>query len=181
MKRIALITGITALLFTMGIAQLTAQERGVKISPEQKEKIESMQIAFITQKIELTPQQAEKFWPIYNEYQKEQKALKTEFEWPETDPMQMDQKEAEKVLNTILTQKEKNLDLEKSFYDNVKKVLNSNQILALSQAERQFKRHMLREVRSKMRGDQEQIEMRQERMHRFKKEAPKNRQGGSER
>lgn len=39
------------------------------------EQIESMKIAFFTSEMELTPDEAAGFWPIYNQYSKEQREL----------------------------------------------------------------------------------------------------------
>ena len=39
--------------------------------PKQEEKIQALEIAFISRKLDLTPDEAQKFWPIYNEYKKE--------------------------------------------------------------------------------------------------------------
>lgn len=37
--------------------------------------IEAVKAAFITQKLELTPEESQKFWPVYNNYQQELKKL----------------------------------------------------------------------------------------------------------
>ena len=43
---------------------------------DKKEKIKALKIAFISQKLSLTTEQAEKFWPIYNKYEDKIVALK---------------------------------------------------------------------------------------------------------
>src|ERR1700739_2094887 len=35
------------------------------------EKIEALKVAFISKDLNLTPQEAERFWPIYNQYSRE--------------------------------------------------------------------------------------------------------------
>ena len=37
------------------------------MTKEQRERLESFRIQFITKKLDLTPAEAEKFWPVYNE------------------------------------------------------------------------------------------------------------------
>ena len=37
--------------------------------------IEAVKAAFITQKLELTPEESQRFWPVYNNYQQELKKL----------------------------------------------------------------------------------------------------------
>ena len=36
-----------------------------------KDRVESIQIAFLTKELSLTPEEAQKFWPIYNDYKGE--------------------------------------------------------------------------------------------------------------
>lgn len=72
MKKILCLIGFIVTVF---FAQ--AQERpmyGQKMQPpprpmnkEQREKLEFFRIQFITKKLDLTPAEAEKFWPVYNE------------------------------------------------------------------------------------------------------------------
>lgn len=38
-----------------------------RLSKEQRAQLESYRIQFITKKLDLTPAEAEKFWPVYNE------------------------------------------------------------------------------------------------------------------
>ena len=45
---------------------------------EMKEKIKTMKIAFITEKLDLSTSEAEKFWPIYNAFDKAQMKLRHE-------------------------------------------------------------------------------------------------------
>jgi len=42
---------------------------------QRKDNIESVKAAFITQKLELTPEESQRFWPVYNSYQQELKKL----------------------------------------------------------------------------------------------------------
>ena len=49
----------------------TPEEADVK----QQEKIQSLYVAFITQKLELSSAEAQVFWPVHNEFDKEVKAV----------------------------------------------------------------------------------------------------------
>ena len=42
---------------------------------KKNDKIESIRAAFITQKLDLTPEESQKFWPVYNSYREEFKLL----------------------------------------------------------------------------------------------------------
>ncbi len=45
------------------------------IKTERTEKVQALKIAFITQKLELTSDEAQKFWPVYNRYETEIKQV----------------------------------------------------------------------------------------------------------
>jgi len=52
--------------------------RGDRMRPEQREKIEMFKIQFITKNLELTINEAEEFWPVYEAHKKEmQEIIKT--------------------------------------------------------------------------------------------------------
>jgi Spy/CpxP family protein refolding chaperone len=53
-----------------------AQKGKAELQGEKKENIEAMKIAFITNKLELSPEEAQKFWPVYNQYNEKLKDLR---------------------------------------------------------------------------------------------------------
>jgi hypothetical protein len=46
--------------------------------PHRGEKVEAIKVAYITKELNLTSSEAEKFWPVYNEYFKELKKARDE-------------------------------------------------------------------------------------------------------
>ena len=65
---------------------------GIKAQPgdgnKREDAIESLKIAFITKQLNFTPEEAQKFWPIYNQYTAELKTQRKahtgdELEWRE--------------------------------------------------------------------------------------------------
>ena len=44
-----------------------------------EQKIQAARIALITERLGLTPEQAEKFWPLYNEFSQKRKGLRQEY------------------------------------------------------------------------------------------------------
>ena len=50
--------------------------------PERKairDKIDAQHAAFVTKQLDLTPQEAKVFWPVFNEFQQKRQALNKEF------------------------------------------------------------------------------------------------------
>ena len=65
MKKLIFISFITFFSFVV----LSAQEKHGP-GPEIFEKIKAEKISFFTSKLDLTPAEAQAFWPVYNEYEK---------------------------------------------------------------------------------------------------------------
>src|SRR3978361_2244622 len=88
------------------------------------EKIQSLKIAFITQKLQLTSDEAEKFWPIYNQYDNEIKNLNKNAPVIETE---------EKLLN-----------IRKKYVPSFEKVIGSQKVNKLFNAESDFRAILIR-------------------------------------
>lgn len=133
MKQIALI-----LLFLMVATKTTIAQKG--------NKVEQAKIAFITQKLELTSGEAEKFWPIYNELRLKTKELKKDrrgelFEIKNA--KDISEKEAEDALTFLMINEQKLLDLKKEYFIKFKQVISVRKVLLLIQAEREFNKELI--------------------------------------
>lgn len=123
---------------------------------ENKERVEALRIAFLTKRLSLTPDEAQKFWPIYNEYnqalenvrkesQLMRKAMK---EGMET----MSDKDVEKVADEFLGQRRKELEIVEKYHVQFKKILPIRKVAVLYKSDRDFKRHLLEEMRNRQPG-----------------------------
>ena len=63
------------LLVLQGFAVVANAQTPQEADIKQQEKIQSLYVAFITQKLELSSAEAEVFWPVHNEFDKEVKAV----------------------------------------------------------------------------------------------------------
>jgi hypothetical protein len=138
-----------SLIFT--IALLTSFS---VISQESKaDKVEAMKVGFITNKLELTAKEAQTFWPLYNEYnsklEKLRKTKKSDFDELKNKGENITDKELESFMNEIFATKQKELDLQKEYYEKYAKVLSVKKVALLYQAENQFKRELLRKIKEK--------------------------------
>ena len=57
---------------------LSAFAQPPKNHPEKREQIEALRISFITQRLDLTREEAQRFWPVYNEYHDALESLRKE-------------------------------------------------------------------------------------------------------
>ena len=121
---------------------------------EMKEKIKTMKIAFITEKLDLSTSEAEKFWPIYNAFDKTQMKLRHE-------KLRAIKNELKGQINTIseevalvklneLLAAEAELNvLKETFHLELKNIISSKKILCLKISEEEFNRQMMKRLRSR--------------------------------
>jgi len=117
------------------------------------DKVEAMKVAFITNKLELSAKEAQVFWPLYNEYntklEKLRKSKKSDFDELKNKGENLTDKELESFMNEIFATKQKELDLQKEYYEKYAKVLSVKKVAMFYQAENQFKRELLRKIKEK--------------------------------
>lgn len=120
-------------------------------SKEGRERIEAARIGFITQKLNLTPSQAEKFWPLFNEYDNKRRAfredLRNKLEGKERD--ELTEEDKRKILDFEIEIKEKELQLTKEYKEQFMEILSVDQMLALREAEDEFRKILLNRMRHK--------------------------------
>jgi len=122
---------------------------------EKREQIKAMKVAFLTTELNLTTNEAEKFWPIYNTFDDKQfelrhKNLKGSFRKMDDDELdKLSEKEATVLLNQIESNEEESFQLRKKFTSNLKDVLPAVKIIKLKKAEEKFSRKLLQQYRDK--------------------------------
>jgi len=136
------LTGLTLLIISVtGFSQGPGPG---PLSKEARQRIEAQRIGFITQKLNLTPEEATKFWPIYNEYKDALRDMKDDMERP--DLMSITDDEATAVIERHLQQEQKRLELKKKLFSQLRNVISSRKIILLQASEREFNRELLQRV-----------------------------------
>ena len=138
-------------LIVSGIAAY-AQPRGARPgskTPPQGEnraaelkKIQAMEMAFITKELSLSPDEAQRFWPIFNQYRNE---LRTSVQ----DRKTLDQ----------LDRQQKVLDIRKKYREDFSKVMNQERANKVFGAEEEF-RSLVRKEFQKRQMEKRQVEPR---------------------
>ena len=117
------------------------------------DKIETMKIAFLTNKLNLTAKEAQLFWPLYNEYNQKmdalRKAKKSEYDEIKSKNGTPTDKEIAAYMEEVFLTKQKELDLQKEYYTKYIKILPMKKVALLYQAENQFKKELLRIIKDK--------------------------------
>jgi len=115
----------------------------IRVYGQRGEKLESLRIAFITNKLSLTTAESEKFWPIYNVYRKEVTEIRRQANL-DTNLEAMSDADAEKAILVSIDRMEKELILFKNLARDLKPVLPARKIALLSKTERNFNEELIR-------------------------------------
>lgn len=115
------------------------------------EDIDAMKIAFITQQLSLTPEEAQQFWPVYNQYNEKIQALRKrrmdQYKQTKENIDKMTDKEVEQAIDNDLVSRQQELDLRKEYEVKFKSILPIKKVAKLYQAEEQFKRVLLNKLK----------------------------------
>lgn len=149
--RISRIVGPMLLVLLVMLAGKAFAQPEKDFGKEKQEKLKALKVAYLTGKLNLTASEAEKFWPIYNEYEEakfkifadehkaQRKALGKVDELNDTEINQM--------LDRYLTTKQQEVDLEKKYYAKFRTVLSPTKVAKLISADHDFKREVLKQMR----------------------------------
>ncbi|MBW3127793.1 MULTISPECIES: Spy/CpxP family protein refolding chaperone [Hymenobacter] len=109
--------------------------------------LENARIAYLTEKVSLTQEQAQQFWPIYNEYATKRRDLNQRSrQLRTTRPETLSDQQLKDNLNQVLALRQQEVDLDKDYLRQFQKVLSIRQVSQLYTAERQFTREVLQRV-----------------------------------
>jgi len=120
------------------------------------EKINTLKVAFITEKLSLSSKEAQDFWPVYNEYQEKRNELRrknhTQIRDKIKDADALTEKEAENLLALHIQIEEDEEVLDTSFLKSVSKVITAKKTLLLLRSEEEFKRQLMKQYRQNKGG-----------------------------
>jgi hypothetical protein len=134
---------VLLIMLMLAVIRLAAQNPNL-------ERLNTYKIAFFTRKLNLTSQEAEKFWPVYNEYQRQKNLILVE---KTTIIRNFNQNEStlndnqltelgDKLIATIVQES----SLAVSFHKKLKEVLPPAKVIRFYQAENQYKAQLLNEL-----------------------------------
>jgi len=114
------------------------------------ERIHAIKIGYLTDRLHLSPEQATSFWPIYNQYEQERGNARRTFRQnnrnqnrPETE------EQAAQYIDDNLDFQQQILSINKKYKDEFLHILSAQQLAALYDAERDFKRLLLQQLKDR--------------------------------
>lgn len=143
-------TKILSLLYllTIGIVAMAQPKDGPK--QEKEAYIKAQKIAFISTELALTPEEAEKFWPVYNEYDAKMEGIRIERKGYMKELKTINDLTADRayeLTELILDTDIKEATLRKEYLSKFAEVLDKKKAAKVFHAEEKFKRELLKEIR----------------------------------
>ncbi|MBI3883020.1 MAG: hypothetical protein HY305_02065 [Sphingobacteriales bacterium] len=121
------------LLLTIAVVSANAQGEFDQ-GNTREQKIEALKVAFISRELDLTPDEAQKFWPVYNQYAKEIRATVKEDN------------------GDVLERDEKVLNIRKRYKDQFIKVVGEERMNKLFGAEARFRQLLIKRMQHRQDG-----------------------------
>lgn len=149
--------GLLGLIFFLSGILTHAQLPPEDVPKDRRKEIEAHKVAFITSELKLTSEEAQVFWPVYNECQENMHSFRKENRKKHqreaadgtTTRVKIDEMSDEEVAamvdNHIIFQ-QKELDMKKECLALYKEVLPIKKVAKLHQAERKFRQRLLRRI-----------------------------------
>ena len=140
----------------IGLFLLAATLSGLHAQEGERERLKSLKIAFITQRLDLTTEEAQNFWPVYNAFDAREmeirkktrsirKKIRENFD-------ALSDEDAKTLLNDLMTAETAMHQEKMLFYKNVTNVLPARKVILLKAVEDDFKRRMLDEFKRRRGG-----------------------------
>lgn len=144
MKKLAFV------FFILASFQLLAQPKGDK---PKKEKIEQLKIAYITKGLDLSTEESEKFWPVYNEMSKKMKENRKERMTLAKDLKDnvetLKESEIKTKIDAILKNEQAGLDIKKEYSDKIAAVIGYKKSVKLISLEKEFREELRKELQKR--------------------------------
>ena len=125
-------------------------------NPRGRERIKSLKVAFITERLDLTSEEAQVFWPLYNEHEENIEAIKrrerTEIRSQLQDFDSLSEAEADRLLGKMIDLETEKHRLNAAYIKRMSEVISPRKTFMLIRAEEDFKKRLLKEIQ-KRRGN----------------------------
>ncbi len=141
------------------ITQLNLSAQNRNENRDRWERYRTEKISFLTTSLDLTPEEAQKFWPVYNQMEKEKsetqmKRHELERKLRDGGESLSDKKIIQLTRDFVGTMKEEG-DIDIKYNEEFLKILPPKKVLKLYNAEGEFRMYMIRKFRDQRRREEE--------------------------
>jgi len=144
MKNLKIFTIVFALFALAFQANAQGNKGGRKA---RHEKIDAAKTAYLTDRMNLSTEQSQKFWPLYNEYDaKRQQIRKKSRALKEENLEAMSDADLKAGINDMMEGRQQELNLEKEYLEKFQKVISVRQVATMYKAEKEFMKVLLKKL-----------------------------------
>ena len=125
---------LLVLTFLLGSFSAAFAQEGDDLTKQ--EKIQALYVAYVTQQLQFTPEEAQKFWPVHAQFASELKTVKTDL--PELEKQQA------------------YLNIKKKYQENFNRIIGVNRCERFFRMDGEFKRKLMDRVQKQRNNQQRQ-------------------------
>ena len=137
---------------TLSVSMAQPDDRS--LPDDRLQEIKAQKSAYLTTKLALTPEEAQRFWPLYNAFDEQQDALRAEqramMREVQDRGASMTEAQAAELIEKNLENRRKELELEREYAGKFQKSIGAIKTVRLHRAERDFNREVLRRLKERM-------------------------------
>ncbi len=114
-------------------------------TPSARDRISTAKIGLITDRLNLTTEQAPQFWAVYNEYSDKKRDMKRQLKELRTQnsTLTASDEQVQKSLQEMISLRQKEVDLEKEYMNKFLKTITPRQLAELYDTEQEFTKILL--------------------------------------
>lgn len=131
-------------------SRMVETEDGEEMSESVRENIERQKVAYLSNELRLTEQEASEFWPRYNNHVKAKQMLRESGRELRMKGKEMerggDMQSYDEVMNIKFENQRNAIQIDEEFYKSIREVLPPEKIMGFYRAEKDFKREMMRSM-----------------------------------
>lgn len=138
---------ITLIVLFIGLLSFSQSSKKGKM----RDQIKAQKVAFITEKLELTTEESQKFWPIYNKFEATTRSIKNEYFRPVKKQMRQNADVSDAQANSFLEQviigEDKIHQAKQKLLNDLKTAIPARKIIKLKPVEDAFNRELLQKLK----------------------------------
>ncbi|MFT4032373.1 MAG: Spy/CpxP family protein refolding chaperone [Siphonobacter sp.] len=137
---------LVSILLLFSTSALWAQQH-----PEGQEQIRAAKITWITNRLNLTPEQSKTFWPLYNEKESRRRQIRHKLRQlnGETNNLTSNEEAIRRNLKEFLDLRQQEVDLEKEYQGKFLRVIDPKQLAELYKADQRFTQMLIERLNNK--------------------------------
>jgi hypothetical protein len=122
-----------------------------KLMAERYERMQKLKIAYITEHLDLSVEEAEKFWPVYRKYEAKRNEITQEmfqrFERPDKSSEELTNEQAKEIILQRLKEERALVELKYQSLNDYLEILPATKVYKLFEVENRFRQHLMQRLR----------------------------------